>query len=140
EQGIFSYWINACAQKRPLKYIGFDGSGRQVRDALHPDDLAELVATQIEYSQKLGATTFNIGGGANNAMSLAQLTSWCAERFGKHSIESDRSPRPFDVPWLVMDNRHTTAEFNWKPKRDLASILDEIASHAERNPHWLDLS
>jgi len=129
EQGIFSYWIHAYAQKRPLKYIGFDGSGRQVRDGLYPDDL-----------QKPQVTTFNVGGGADNAMSLAQLTGWCAERFGKHSIESDLTPRPFDAPWLVMDNRQTTAQFNWRPKRDLFSILDEIANHAQRNPHWLDLS
>ncbi len=140
EQGIFSYWIHAYAQKRPLKYIGFDGSGRQVRDAFHPDDLAELVALQIEYSWQSGVTTFNVGGGTGNAMSLAQLTSWCVERFGKHSVESDPTPRSFDVPWLVMDNRETTARFNWRPKRDLPSILDEIANHAQRNPNWLDLS
>jgi len=140
EQGIFSYWLHAYAQKRPLKYIGFDGSGRQVRDAFHPDDLAELVALQIEYSWQSGVTTFNVGGGTGNAMSLAQLTSWCVERFGKHSVESDPTPRSFDVPWLVMDNRETTARFNWRPKRDLPSILDEIASHAQRNPNWLDLS
>jgi CDP-paratose 2-epimerase len=140
EQGIFSYWIHAYSQKRPLKYIGFDGSGRQVRDGLHPNDLAELVAQQIEYSQKPEATTFNVGGGARNAMSLAQLTSWCAERFGKHSLESDLTPRSFDVPWLVMDNRQIAAQFTWRPKRDLASILDEIANHAQCNPHWLDLS
>jgi CDP-paratose 2-epimerase len=140
EQGIFSYWIHAYAQKRPLKYIGFEGSGRQVRDALHPNDLAELVAQQIQYSQQSDVTIFNVGGGAGNAMSLAQLTSWCAERFGKHPVQSDPTPRPFDVPWLVMDNRQTTAQFNWGPKRDLPSILDEIANHAQRNPHWLDLS
>jgi CDP-paratose 2-epimerase len=140
EQGIFSYWIHAYAQKRPLKYIGFDGSGRQVRDGLHPDDLAELIAAQIEYSQKPQVTTFNVGGGAGNAMSLAQLTTWCTERFGEHSIESDLTPRPFDVPWLVMDNRQITAQFNWRPKRDLSSILEEIGNHAQRNPHWLDLS
>jgi CDP-paratose 2-epimerase len=140
EQGIFSYWIHAYAQKRPLKYIGFDGSGRQVRDALHPNDLAELVAQQIEYSAEGEVTTFNVGGGAGNAMSLAQLTSWCAERFGKHSVESGPRSRSFDVPWLVMDNRQTTAQFNWRPTRTLPSILDEIANHAQRNPHWLDLS
>ena len=27
------------AQARPLKYIGFDGGGHQVRDCLHPRDL-----------------------------------------------------------------------------------------------------
>jgi len=140
EQGIFSYWLHAYAQKRHLKYVGFDSSGRQVRDALHPNDLAELIAQQIEYSGQSGVTTFNLGGGIGNAMSLAQLTSWCAERFGKHSVESDPTPRSFDVPWLVMDNRETTAQFNWRPKRDLPSILDEIANHAQRNPNWLDLS
>src|SRR5438552_11381049 len=140
EQGIFSYWIHAYAQKRPLKYIGFDGSGRQVRDALHPDDLAELIAQQIDSSDQSSATIFNVGGGSENALSLAQLTSWCAKRFGKHSIASDPAPRAFDVPWLVMDNRQTTSVFNWRPKRDLASILDEIATHAEQNFNWLDLS
>src|SRR5207249_5040411 len=89
EQCIFSYWIHAYAQKRPLKYIGFDGSGRQVRDALHPNDLAELIADQLKHSHQSGATILNVGGGARNAMSLAQLTSWCAERFGKQPIESD---------------------------------------------------
>jgi CDP-paratose 2-epimerase len=73
-------------------------------------------------------------------MSLAQLTSWCAQRFGKHSIASDPAPRAFDVPWLIMDTRQTANVFNWRPKRDLPSVLDEIASHAERNPIWLDLS
>src|SRR5206468_11137221 len=50
EQGIFFYLIHAYAQKCPLTYIGFDGSGRQVRDALHPGDLAELIAQQIDSS------------------------------------------------------------------------------------------
>jgi CDP-paratose 2-epimerase len=35
DQGIFSFWIQSYLHKRPLKYIGFDGSGSQVRDALH---------------------------------------------------------------------------------------------------------
>jgi CDP-paratose 2-epimerase len=73
-------------------------------------------------------------------MSLAQLTSWCAERFGKHSVEFDPTPRSFDVPWLVMDNRQIAAQLNWRPKRHLPSILDQIANHARRNPNWLDLS
>jgi CDP-paratose 2-epimerase len=140
EQGIFSYWIHAYGQKRPLTYIGFDGAGRQVRDALHPDDLAELVSLQFKRSTESEPRIFNVGGGAANAMSLAQLTDWCAERFGKHSIASDPAPRAFDVPWVVMDNAQTTAEFDWRPKRDLSSVLGEIAEHAERNPRWLDLS
>jgi CDP-paratose 2-epimerase len=140
EQGIFSYWIHAYAQKRPMKYIGFEGSGRQVRDAFHPDDLANLIYRQIQSSAHTGNHIFNAGGGHENAMSLAQLTAWCAARFGEHTIEVDPVPRPFDVPWVVMDNRRAGEQFNWSPKRNLVSILDEIANHAAANPLWLDLS
>jgi len=139
EQGIFSYWIHAYAQKRPMKYIGFEGSGRQVRDALHPDDLAELIYRQIQHSGKTESQIFNAGGGPQNAMSLAQLTAWCAERFGEHTVQADSVPRPYDVPWVVMDNGRAAERFNWTPKRSLISILDEIANHAARNPHWLEL-
>ena len=39
DQGIFSFWIRSWKEKKPLKYIGFDGRGSQVRDCLHPRDL-----------------------------------------------------------------------------------------------------
>ena len=139
EQGIFSYWIHAYAQKRPMKYIGFEGSGRQVRDALHPDDLAELIYRQIQHSDKTESHIFNAGGGPQNAMSLAQLTAWCAERFGEHTVQADSVPRLYDVPWVVMNNNRAAQQFNWSPKRSLVSILDEITNHAASNPHWLEL-
>ena len=48
DQGIFSFWVNAHLRRRPLKFIGFDGMGKQVRDALHPADLATLLLTQMD--------------------------------------------------------------------------------------------
>ena len=47
EQGIFSYWLHAHATRRVLKYLGFGGQGFQVRDALHPRDLARIVDFQL---------------------------------------------------------------------------------------------
>ena len=47
DQGIFAYWINSWLQKRPLRYIGFGGSGHQVRDVLHPKDLLPLLEKQF---------------------------------------------------------------------------------------------
>ena len=46
DQGIFSYWIHSFREKKPLKYIGFNGTGHQVRDALHPKDLVPLLSRQ----------------------------------------------------------------------------------------------
>ena len=35
-QGIFAFWVNAHLRRRPLRYIGFNGTGYQARDAFHP--------------------------------------------------------------------------------------------------------
>jgi CDP-paratose 2-epimerase len=140
EQGIFAYWMHAHAARNPLRYIGFGGAGYQVRDAFHPDDLARLLWTQMNDSQSGGERLFNVGGGAENAMSLAELTAICDEHFGPHAPEPDGRERPFDLPWVVMDSRKAKERFHWKPQRRLTSILDEIADYVRRHPDWLDVS
>jgi len=47
DQGIFAYWINSWLRRRPLTFTGFGGSGHQVRDCLHPADLAPLLDRQM---------------------------------------------------------------------------------------------
>jgi CDP-paratose 2-epimerase len=136
EQGIFSYWLHAHAARAPLRYIGFGGHGYQVRDAFHPEDLADLLVSQMRRDPPEDAI-YNVGGGASNAMSLAQLTRWCDERFGRHEPESDPQPRRYDIPWLVMDSTRVAGECRWAPKRSLSSILDEIAIHVRNNPDWM---
>lgn len=136
EQGIFSYWLHAHASRLRLRYIGFGGHGYQVRDAFHPDDLAEFISLQMR-RDPAPDPIYNLGGGNQNAMSLAQLTAWCNARFGKHEPEADPKPRPFDIPWLVMDFGRAAREFQWSPKRSLPSILEDIATHVKHNPDWL---
>ena len=82
----------------------------------------------------------NLGGGAKNAMSLAELSRWCAARFGGHEVTSDPTPRQFDVPWLVMDSRLAQKTWGWQPSIGLEQILQEIADHAEAHPDWLEIS
>ncbi|MBV8571838.1 MAG: NAD-dependent epimerase/dehydratase family protein [Acidobacteriaceae bacterium] len=137
EQGIFSFWLHAHAARLPLRYIGFGGFGHQVRDAFHPEDLAALAETQIRRDPP-AHPVYNVGGGASNSMSLAQLTAWCDARFGPHKPVSDHRSRPFDIPWVVMDYGRTAAELGWSPKRSITSILEEIETHVRINPGWLN--
>lgn len=140
EQGIFSYWLNAHLRRRPLRYIGFQGKGLQTRDALHPSDLAALLLRQMRCGRQGGDRIYVAGGGPANATSLAQLTAWCDARFGPHPVVPDPEPRRFDVPWVVMDNALAMRDFGWQVEMPLATILKEIAAHAEAHPDWLELS
>jgi CDP-paratose 2-epimerase len=140
DQGIFSFWINAYLRRVPLRYIGFDGAGHQTRDCLHPRDLLPLLQKQLATVEAGKPRTVNFGGGTENSMSLAQLSKWCAERFGPHAVASEAKPRPFDVPWLVMDSRLAEKTWGWRPTMALEAILEEIAGHAEGHPNWLEVS
>ena len=140
DQGIFSFWINAYLRRQPLRYLGFDGLGYQVRDCLHPRDLARLLLQQMQEDNPKVNRLQNVSGGMASAMSLAQLSDWCANRFGKHEIASEPRDRTFDVPWLVLDSSRAKQQWNWAPEISREKILDEIAAHAEAHPDWLEIS
>ena len=140
DQGIFAFWINSYLRREPMSYIGFDGTGFQTRDCFHPRDLVPLILAQMREGKTEKPRTINLGGSAEHAMSLAQLSDWCSKRFPMHSIGKDLRPRPFDIPWLVMDTSLALQHWGWRPQTSLSAILEEIATHAEAHPDWLKLS
>ena len=140
DQGIFAFWINAYLRKRPLQYIGFDGMGHQVRDCFHPRDLAEMLRKQMSGAKSSAQRVQNLSGGVESATSLAQLSDWCSERFGRHEIGHDPTARAFDIPWMVLDSSRAKDQWSWQPSVKIGDILEEIASHAEKHPDWLEIS
>ena len=79
DQGIFSFWIHRWRRRKPLAYLGFGGRGHQVRDCLHPRDLAPLLRRQFSaLPLAVDDRIVNVSGGAASATSLRQLSDWCA--------------------------------------------------------------
>jgi CDP-paratose 2-epimerase len=140
DQGIFSFWLNSHLRRRPLRFIGFDGEGKQVRDAFHPFDLASLLQRQMRTARRGGQRVYTAGGGRANAMSLAHLHAWCDERFGAHAAASDARHRQYDIPWMVMDSSDASRDFQWTIETPIESILEGIAAHARLHPDWLQRS
>ncbi|NDC62713.1 MAG: NAD-dependent epimerase/dehydratase family protein [Planctomycetia bacterium] len=138
DQGIFSYWIRSWRDRLPLTYIGFDGAGSQVRDCLHPRDLVPALVRQFAESTPtadaagyhtgaIDPRICNFAGGHEHACSLANLSDWCRGRFGPHVVGSRPEPRPFDLPWVVLDSARAHARWGWKPVTPLPVIFEEIA-------------
>lgn len=124
-QGIVSYWINSWKQQKQLQYIGHNGE--VTRDLLHPDDLAALLVKQIErkYESPIIA---NVSGGIESQWTMTELSEWCAERFGAATVLSTPEKRPFDVPWLVLDNSKAKEVYDWSPTITKHQIWEEIAN------------
>jgi CDP-paratose 2-epimerase len=141
DQGIFAYWLHSWRQRQPLRFIGFGGSGCQVRDCLHPKDLAQLIARQIQTAEGNGFPRIvNVSGGLDSAFSLVQLSQWCERRWGPHVVAKDPTPRRYDLPWIVLDHSLATATWGWKPSLPITSILNEIADFADEHPDWLSIT
>jgi len=126
--------------------IGFDGSGHQVRDCLHPKDLWALIERQIaEGADASRPPVCNVSGGIESSFSLAELTRWCEVRWGHREssqvvIERERATRMYDCPWIVLDSSRAHNSWGWSPRVGLQEILNEVAEHAESHPEWLELS
>jgi len=112
-----------------LKYIGYGGRGKQVRDMLHVDDLLRLVLYQIEHLNELSGEVFNVGGGVDISASLLELTKLCREITGKTvDINSEPQDRPADVPLYLTDAVKVMQKTGWKPQRDVRSTIEEICA------------
>lgn len=122
-QGVFSWWIRSYRDRKPLAYTGY--GGMQIRDILHPRDLARLVAMQIEDGR---SGTYNVGGGPLNAVSLRDVSAWCAEAFGHHPVANESATHKDDVFSVIMDWSKAGLTYGWAPEWGVEDIFSEIAA------------
>ena len=127
DQGFFVLWAARHLYRGALAYSGFGGAGRQVRDVLHVADLFDLICTQIDTFERHSGRTYNVGGGAEVSVSLAELTELCAARTGNRlELGSESATRPADIPFYVTDNALVRGATGWAPTRSVEAILDEV--------------
>lgn len=127
DQGVFTMWVANHQFGQGLKYIGFGGTGKQVRDLLHPADLFDLVQKEWSNIDKLTGQTFNAGGGHSGSVSLLELTALCQKATGKEvPIASVKETTSVDIPYYVSDNRRVEAALGWRPKKTPGDIVHDI--------------
>ena len=127
DQGVFALWMAFHYFQRSLKYIGYGGTGKQVRDFLHVTDLLDLIDIQIHRLEELRGQTFNVGGGTNNTLSLYETTQLCQEITGQQiPITPVSDTRAGDVPIFITDSGKVMSATGWQPQKDAKTTLTEI--------------
>lgn len=139
DQGVVTLWMAKHYWKQSLKYIGYGGTGKQVRDILHIDDLLRLVNLQIHEIEKFTGKIYNAGGGLQNSVSLQEMTAICQKITGNTiSIASEAETRQADLRMYITDNTKITAETGWKPEKSPEMVFEDIYRWIKDNEKQLE--
>jgi CDP-paratose 2-epimerase len=134
DQGVFTYWLLAHRLRQPLEYIGFAGSGRQVRDLIHVDDVVDLLDDQLSRPEHWDGVVCNVGGGRERSLSLIETTELCRELTSESiPISAATHDRPGDIPVYLSDCTRLFAHTSWRPQRTARDVLVDTAAWIDGN-------
>lgn len=132
DQGWVVWWAIAHYFKLPLKYIGWNG--KQVRDILFLEDVCALVELQMDQIDRFRGDIFNLGGGAENSLSLREGTQLLERKLGHGTtITSEDAVRKADLPIYFTDNRKAAKTLKWHPKVTIDEGFDRILEWIRSN-------
>jgi CDP-paratose 2-epimerase len=127
DQGVVSLWVLRHYFGKPLSYIGYGGTGKQVRDVLHVDDLCELVEEQLADFPAWDGWLGNVGGGLDISASLQELTTACRKIMGREvPIAAEPKNRRADLRIFLADCSQLVARTNWRPKRGVERTVADV--------------
>jgi len=139
DQGVFSHWALSHYFGRPLSYIGYGGTGKQVRDLLFVDDLIDLLEEQLLNREEWAGFNGNVGGGPACSLSLVEATDLCQELTGNEvPIDRVEEARPGDVPLYISDCGRLFERTHWRPRHSPREILAAIAAWVQENDRSLE--
>ncbi|MGA2961093.1 MAG: NAD-dependent epimerase/dehydratase family protein [Candidatus Korobacteraceae bacterium] len=130
DQGWVAHFLHSALLRTPLVIYG---SGLQVRDVLHVEDLLDAFEAVHKCSAVTRGQVYNIGGGPRNTTSLLELVDAIAELTGirlRYELETERSG---DQLVYVTDHSKFTRDTGWTPRVGIPEILESLQTWFKLN-------
>lgn len=131
-------WVGWFCQKAfETKYaldnaeFTISGTGKQVRDVLHSDDMKKLYFAALANIELAKGQAFNIGGGYENSLSLLELFTMLERIVGIELKYTHLPVRESDQRVFIADVRKAKLIISWRP---------EVSSYEgiEKMYHWVE--
>jgi CDP-paratose 2-epimerase len=129
-------------QKQKPTPFTISGTGKQVRDVLHADDLVLLYHAAWMQRDNIAGEIFNIGGGVENSLSLLELFELLQELLDfqpRCALRYDKMPRrQSDQDVFIADISKSCNLMHWKPEVKARSGISRMlkwVSSDEANQH-----
>jgi CDP-paratose 2-epimerase len=108
------------------------GTGKQVRDVLHADDMIRLYFSACEHIAAARGEAFNIGGGIENSLSLLELFALLEELLEIRLTYTKIPWRQSDQKVFVADVNKAERLLHWKPQKDVSSGLTNMLNWIQK--------
>lgn len=138
DQGWVAHFLIRALNREAITIFG---DGKQVRDVLHVDDAVLAYRGILDAIDAVSGRAFNLGGGHDNAVSLAMVLDEIAGMVGEAAKVTYEPARIGDQLYYVSDTRRLQSAIGWSPTvawrsglRDLHAWLEaERGMHATRH-------
>ena len=121
------------------KYIGYGGNGNQLRDVLHIDDLCSLILKQLKNINRINNKIFTVGGSKKSSTSLLSLTKSC-QKITRNIVRIKKIKKTsiYDIPYYVTNNNYVSKVYQWRPKKNISNIIEDIYFWILKNKNNLE--
>jgi CDP-paratose 2-epimerase len=109
------------------------GSGKQVRDLLHADDMKILYRSAVANIERARGQAFNVGGGIETSLSLLELFALLEEMVDVRLTVEKLASRASDQRVFVADVTKAATILGWTPKVNVRDGLDRMLSWIREN-------
>lgn len=119
DQGWVGWFCQKAVEtKRGLLNQPFtiSGSGKQVRDVLHSEDMKRLYRASLENIDNARGNAFNVGGGVENSLSLLELFDTIESDLDINLNYINLPTRESDQRVFVADIKKARDILNWSPE------------------------
>jgi CDP-paratose 2-epimerase len=123
DQGWVAHFAIRALDDDPITLYG---DGAQVRDLLFVDDLVEAMTLARASAGALAGTPFNMGGGADNAVSLIDVLEELEELNRRTPEVHFAEERTGDQRYYVADTRRFRAATGWRPRVQVSDGIERL--------------
>lgn len=124
DQGWIGWFCQQALKQQQLQAEGtaiqpftISGTGKQVRDVLHAEDLVKLYQQAYKYREGMHGEIFNIGGGAYNSLSLLELFDLLSRILGIPVLIYEKTPRrASDQDCFIASIARAQRVLDWTPQ------------------------
>lgn len=108
------------------------GTGKQVRDVLHAEDMNRLYFAALAHLDQARGQVFNVGGGRENSLSLLELFNLLEKNLGIEMSYRRLPVRASDQRVFVADVTRASRLLGWAPEvnaeRGVAAMVEWVLS------------